>query len=157
SQHPAFTAGSLSLSSAQSPPHSFAVSPPTGGSGGAGHARNVSQGGVAPPYNTGSFLGSGSSSPYAAQAHPAQQHINGSNIHAFLSAIPPNVPPGASTPTLPNYNVLSSTAALDPHASLASDPSALQLLPPLPTSLEEKTFRSERLQHLKYIFHFRVH
>jgi len=37
------------------------------------------------------------------------------------------------------------------------EPAALQLLPPFPTALEEKHFRGEKLKHLKYMFHFRVH
>lgn len=84
------------------------------------------------------------------QPHPVQSHINGSNIHAFLSSTGP-------VPAMPLYTHPSSHPALASHDAAPSDPSALQLLPPLPTSLEEKTFRGEKLKHLKYIFHFRVH
>ena len=92
--------------------------------------------------------------------HPAQNHINGSNIHAFLSSTN-----GQQTSygqqqqqqqqSQQQSQQNQSLAGHDP--TLPGDPSALQLLPPLPIGLEEKSFRGELLKHLKYIFHFRVH
>lgn len=122
------------------------------------------------PYATNFSGASGNSSSHLSHLnipHPAQNHINGSNIHAFLGAstTPATSNPASTNTTNNNVNQYSqqqqSQQLMQPqlglHEPVLPDPSALQLLPPLPTSLEEKSFRGERLKHLKYIFHFRVH
>jgi hypothetical protein len=95
----------------------------------------------------------------------------------YPQSSPPHQPYGANTTLAPPYsggNSHSNSPLMASHSiagsgsqqqqgmqtgnpSAMADVAALQLLPPLPTSLEEKTFRAEKLKHLKYIFHFRVH
>jgi hypothetical protein len=113
-------------------------------------------------YNTNTFSsststqGSTSHLSHLQIPHPAQSHINGSNIHAFLGANTGLNQSQYAQPQQPQQQQ-QQQSNVNIHEPVLPDPSALQLLPPLPTSLEEKSFRGERLKHLKYIFHFRVH
>lgn len=119
-----------------------------GPSGRSSHSGSGSNVGVGSQYNTNTFGVNSSSHDHLHTPHPVQSHINGSNMYQFLGS-------STTTPYQPHQQQQANhTQSYDP---VLPDPSALQLLPPLPTSLEEKSFRGERLKHLKYIFHFRVH